>query len=86
MARKGASGSGTIRKKEIVCGDKKYVYWEARYTEGTGRQIQRSISGKTQKEVAKKLKELTSAIDNGTYTAPNKITLSEWLDIWVTSI
>lgn len=87
MARKGASGSGTIRKKEIVRGDKKYVYWEARYTEGTdpgtGRQIQRSISGKTQKEVAKKLKELTSAIDNGTYTSPNKITLSEWLDIWV---
>lgn len=87
MPRKSASGSGTIRKKEITRGDKKYVYWEARYTEGidpgTGRQIQRSISGKTQKEVSKKLKELTSSIDNGTYFAPNKITLGQWLDIWV---
>lgn len=86
MPRKGASGSGTIRKKEIVRGDKKYVYWEARYTEGidhgTGRQIQRSITGKTQKEVSKKLKELTSSIDNGTYLSPNKITLAVWLDIW----
>lgn len=87
MPRKGASGSGTIRKKEIVRGDKKYVYWEARYTEGidpgTGRQVQRSISGKTQKEVSRKLKEVTSSIDNNTYSSPNKITLSEWLDIWV---
>ncbi len=87
MAKKSAAGSGTIRKKTITRNGKTYTFWEARYTTGfdpgTGKQIQRSISGKTQKEVAQKLKAVTAAIDAGTYTAPNKMTLGEWLDIWV---
>ncbi|MDY6041958.1 MAG: tyrosine-type recombinase/integrase [Candidatus Faecousia sp.] len=86
MARKAAAGTGTIRKKSITRNGKKYEYWEARYTAGydpgTGKQIQRSITGKTQKEVAKKLKEATAALDAGTYTAPSKITVGEWLDVW----
>ncbi len=86
MPRKAAAGSGTIRKRTVTRNGKEYTYWEAHYTTGydpgTGRQIQKSISGKTQKEVAKKLKELTAAIDAGTYTAPSKMTLSQWLDIW----
>lgn len=86
MARKAAAGTGTIRKKTITRNGKEYTYWEARYTTGydpgTGKQIQRSISGKTQKEVAKKLKEATAAIDAGTYTAPSKMTVGEWLDTW----
>ena len=86
MARKAAAGTGTIRKKTITRNGKEYTYWEARFTAGydpgTGKQIQRSISGKTQKEVAKKLKEATAAIDAGTYTAPSKMTVGQWLDIW----
>ena len=86
MARKAAAGTGSIRKKTITRGGKEYTYWEARYTAGydpgTGKQIQRSVSGKTQKEVAKKLKEATAAIDAGTYTAPSKMTVGQWLDIW----
>lgn len=86
MSKKAAAGTGTIRKKTIIRGGKEYTYWEARYTTGydpgTGKQIQRSISGKTQKEVAKKLKEATAAIDADTYTAPSKMTIGEWLDIW----
>ena len=86
MARKSAAGSGTIRKKTVTRNGKEYTYWEARYTSGrdpgTGKQIQRSITGKTQKEVAKKLKESTAAIDAGTYTAPSKMTVGQWLDIW----
>lgn len=86
MARKAAAGTGTIRKKTITRGEKVYTYWEARYTAGydpgTGKQIQRSITGKTQKEVSKKLKEVTTAIDSGTYTVPSKMTVGEWLDIW----
>lgn len=86
MARKAASGSGTIRKKTINRGGKEYTYWEARFTlgydPGTGKQIQKSITGKTQKEVAKKLKEATAAIDAGTYSAPSKMTVEQWLDIW----
>ena len=86
MARKAAAGTGTIRKKTITKNGKEYTYWEARYTAGydpgTGKQIQRSITGKTQKEVAQKLKAATAAIDSGTYTAPSKMTVSQWLDIW----
>ncbi len=81
-----ANGNGTIRKKTITRHGKKYTYWEGRYTEGydpaTGKQIQRSITGKTQKEVAQKLKAATAAIDAGTYTTPNKMTVGQWMDMW----
>lgn len=87
MAGRSARGTGTIRKKAVTRNGKKYEYWEARYTAGvdpgTGKQIQRSITGKTQKEVAQKLRDATAAIDNGTYTAPNKQTLGQWLDTWI---
>lgn len=86
MSKRAAQGTGTIRKKTVTRSGKEYTYWEARYTEGvapgTGRQIQRSITGKTQKEVAQKLKAATASIDAGTYTAPSKMTVGEWLDIW----
>jgi len=88
MARRSAAGTGTIRKKTKEVNGKTYTWWEARYTAGydpgTGKQIQRSVSGKTQKEVSKKLKEATAALDAGTYIAPNKMTVGEWLDIWTT--
>ncbi|MBR4972318.1 MAG: tyrosine-type recombinase/integrase family protein, partial [Oscillospiraceae bacterium] len=86
MARRAAAGTGTIRKKTLTRGDKQYTYWEARatvgYDPGTGKQIQRTFTGKTQKEVAQKLKAATASIDEGTYTAPSKMTISQWLDIW----
>ena len=85
--KKSAAGVGNIRKKTVTRNGKEYTFWEARYTEGydpgTGKQIQRSISGKTQKEVAQKLKAITASIDAGTYKAPCKMTVGEWLDIWV---
>ena len=87
MANKSAAGTGTIRKKTVIKNGKEYQFWEARYTAGydpgTGKQIQRSITGKTQKEVAQKLKAATTAIDEGTYTAPNKLIVGQWLDIWM---
>lgn len=83
---KSAAGAGTIRKKTITKNGKKYTYWEARYTTGhdpgTGKQIQKSITGKTQKEVSQKLKAVTTAIDAGTFVAPCKMTVGQWLDIW----
>lgn len=86
MGRKAASGAGTIRKKTVTRGGKQYTYWEARFTAGrdpgTGKQIQRSITGKTQKEVAQRLKAATMAVDEGTYTAPTKMTVGAWLDVW----
>ena len=83
---KSAAGSGTIRKKTITKNGKKYTYWEARYTTGhdpgTGKQIQKSITGKTQREVSQRLKAATTAIDTGTFAAPCKMTVGQWLDIW----
>lgn len=86
--KKNAAGTGSIRKKTITKNGKTYTFWEARYSAGfdpgTGKQIQRSISGKTQKEVAQKLKAVTASIDAGTYTAPSRMTVGQWLDIWST--
>ena len=61
-SKRSAAGCGTIRKKVVQSGGKEYTYWEARYSNGfdpgTGKQIQKSISGKTQKEVAQKMGKL----------------------------
>lgn len=86
MAGKAASGAGSIRKKTVTRKGKQYTYWEARYSAGydpgTGKQIQRSITGPTQKDVAQRLKAVIASIDAGTYTAPCRLTVGEWLDIW----
>lgn len=75
-----AQGNGSIRKRSNGT-------WEARYTVGrdmkTGKQIQKSVYGKTQQEVRKKLSQITNDIDNGVFTEPSKITVTEWLDIFL---
>jgi len=84
--KKSAKGSGTIRKKTVTRNGKSYTYWEARVTTGrdpgTGKQIQRSFSGKTQKEVREKMQAAAVAVNQGTYLEPCKFTVGEWLDIW----
>ena len=84
--KKSAKGTGTIRKKTVMRGGKPYTYWEARVTTGrnpgTGRQIQRSFTGKTQKEVREKMQAAAVELTQGTYTAPCKLTVGQWLDIW----
>jgi len=86
-SKKAANGGGSIRKKTVVRNGKEYTYWEARATIGTdpetGKQKQRSVSGKTQKEVAKKLRQITAEIDDGSYQEPTAMTVGEWLDIWL---
>lgn len=81
MAKRNAQGSGSIRER-------KDGLWEARYTVGknpaTGKPIRKSIYGKTQREVRKKLASVTVSIDEGIYTEPSKITFGQWLTIWLT--
>lgn len=81
-----ASGDGSIRKKIVKKNGKEYTYWEGRYTCGfdpkTGKQKQRSISGKTQAEVAQKLREVTAEIGQGTFKEACKLTVGEWSIIW----
>lgn len=85
MARN-AKGGGNIRKKTVTRNGKQYTYWEARITTGrdpgTGKQVQRSFTGKTQKEVREKLQAAAVAVTTGTYTEPSKLTVGQWLDIW----
>ena len=77
---KNANGGGSIRKREDG-------RWEGRYTTGfdpiTGKQIQRSIYGATQKEVRQQLTKITNEIDEKSYVDPCSMTLDEWLDIWL---
>ena len=86
MVKKGAKRGGNIRKKTVIRGGKEYSYWEARITTGrdpgTGKQIQRSFTGKTQKEVREKLQAAAVAVNDGTYTDPSRLTVGQWLDIW----
>ena len=50
---------------------------------GTGKQVRKSVYATTQAECRKKLREATEAIENGTYSEPSKMTVCEWLDIWL---
>lgn len=78
--KKNAQGAGSIRKRADG-------RWEARFTAGFdpvgGKQVQKSVYGRTQKEVREKLTQITTELDDGTYMEPSKDTLSEWLDTWL---
>ena len=80
MPKRNAQGAGTIRER-------KDGTWEARYTigrdPGTGKQKQKSIYGKTQKEVLKKLQQVQNDVNTGAYIEPSKLTVGTWLDVWI---
>lgn len=83
MARKSntraAQGAGSIRQRPDG-------RWEARITigtnPGTGKPLRRSIYGSTQKEVLTAMRDVQKAMDDGIYTEPTRLTLTQWLDIW----
>lgn len=89
MARRtAAAGSGSMRKRTRARKDGSVqVFWEGRYSLGldpiTKKQIQKSIVGRTQKEVATKLRAAVAAIDAGNYKSPSELTVGEFLDIWI---
>lgn len=74
------NGNGSTRKRADGT-------WEGRYSAGynpeTGKLIQRSVYGRTQKEVRQKLNEILHDLQDGTYVAPTKMTVGEWLDAWL---
>lgn len=69
------AGSGSIVKRADG-------RWQGQYTNGrdpkTGKLRRHTIYGKSQKEVAEKLRAATASIDRNTYQEPSKITLSEY--------
>lgn len=76
----GTQGNGSIRKGSDG-------RWEGRYTVGinkqTGKQIQKTVYGKTKAETRKQVTSIMAEIDAGTYIEPTKTTLVIWLDIWI---
>jgi integrase len=74
-----ANGSGHIRKRSDGT-------WEGQYTAGygeDGKQLRRSVYGRTQKECLQKLQATTLSLSKGAYVAPDMITVGEWLDVWM---
>jgi len=75
-----AAGSGTIRQRPDG-------RWEGQYTlgkdSGTGKQIRKSVYGKTQKEVKTKLQAVLVDIEKGVFQEPSKMTVATWLDLWL---
>lgn len=79
MATRRSDGEGSIRKRANGT-------WEAQYSAGydeNNKRIRRSIYGKTRKEVAAKLAEITQAIRKNEYIAPNDITVKDWVSEWL---
>lgn len=74
------NNTGTIRKRSNNS-------YEARVTVGrdpkTGKQIQKSIYGKSKKEVRHKMQQLIIDIDSGNYRQPNNITVQSWMNEWL---
>ena len=80
--KKAASGAGSIRKKTVTGKDgKKREYWEGRVTLADG--TRKSVSDQTQAGCLQKMKDIQREVDSGTYVKPSKLTVSQWLDMWL---
>ena len=71
---KNRNGMGSVRQRP----DGRF---EGRYTGADGRQ--HSVFARTSTEVSKKLRAATAAVDSGDWLQPNRITVGEWLDVWL---
>lgn len=84
---KSSKAAGNIRQKTVMRSGKPYSYWEARitvgYDPGTGKQIMRSFSGKTKKEVNAMMQEAAVSLQKGTYQKPTRLTVAGWMDEWM---
>ena len=74
MAKRTANGTGHLRQRSDG-------RWEGQLLTPDGRR--RSVYGKSQKEVRQKITQLQSDIDNNAYIAPDKMTVGDWLDKWI---
>ena len=74
MPRRNLNNTGSIRKRS----DGRY---EGRYSAPDG--TQRSVYGSTFTDCQAKLKAAIGAIDGGKWVQPTKLTVSDWIDIWL---
>ena len=86
MAKRG-NGDGTISKRTVTRNGKPYTYWEGRLTiginPGTGKQMRKSFTGKTMKEVREKMQAAAVAVNEGQFFEPSKLTVKEWFLVWM---
>lgn len=78
MAKK-ANNEGSIRRRPNGT-------WEGRYSDGVtsdGKQIQRSVYGKTKKEVTDKLHAIFFQKQQGIYVTPTVVTVQMWMEEWL---
>ncbi len=78
MAKRG-QGEGTISKRPDGT-------WWARITVGKtpeGKQKRKAFYGKTRKEVQEKLTAALNDINNNTYIEPSKMTVEQWMYLWL---
>ena len=81
MAKRRPSGDGLVRQRDDG-------RWEGRIVIGhkdNGDSIFRYMSAKTQKELLDKLHRSIEEYDGVDLTEQSRMTLGEWLDIWLTS-
>ena len=83
MSKKRANGEGNIRKR-------KDGRWEGRFTAGhdpaTGKQVIKSVLGKTQAEVKEKLKKAMDDVQKVNFTKTGKYTVGTWMDEWFENV
>lgn len=83
MAKKRANGEGNIRKR-------KDGRWEGRFTAGhdpsTGKQVIKSVLGKTQAEAKEKLKKAMEDTKKIDFTKTGKYTVGIWMDEWFENV
>lgn len=71
---KNRNGMGSIRQRP----DGRF---EARYTGADGKQ--HSLFARTATEAARRLRAATASVDSGDWLQPNRITVGEWMDVWL---
>lgn len=78
--RKAANKAGTIKHRADG-------RWEGQVVTGrdpaTGKLKRKSIYAKTQKDLREKMTELTAKLDSGCYVEASKMTLEQWLSVWL---
>ena len=74
------AGAGSISKR-------KDDIWQGSISIGanpaTGRPLRKYVYASSEKECVKKLRALQSSIDSGTYREPSKLTVGQWMDMWI---
>ena len=74
VGKRAANNMGTVRQRTDG-------RWEGRYTATDGKQ--HSVYANDQKSCIAALKAAMRDVDNGSWLKPQKITVKEWLNIWI---